>query len=494
MNYDCLSKPCPAGKLTLFSSTVPDTLGKVFEFTAAGLKKTTAGQMVSGTFEIKTFESADALAGLLAKVGTNQAISASLPLLDSESDMIVTKAERSKHPGALARCKEDFGFPTAQPGVIVLDYDPPPGAPALPADQLFALLKTLGVGDGGVVWWCSSSSFIHHGDAEIQGLRGQRLYLLVADLADTERFGEVLSRRLWLAGYGRIAVSTSGSKLIRSVFDTAMFEPARLDFIGGAVCKPPLSQQRGKPLVMSAGGFLDTRAALPDLTDAEAQHYDSLVEDAKAKAEPLAVEMRCQWKEARYNHEVDRLVASGIQPEFAAERAERTLASALGGVLLGDFRITLKGGESVSVAEVLDNREKYHGKITFDPLEPEYQNGKLVGKLYLYGITAHLFSFAHGGVTFALKRQPSFLYVAKHQKAKLVDDLHKLLCNEDDVFMYGGQLVKVNNGQIVMLRKHSLAYYLQSRVSFFSKNAKGEDVPTDLPGDIVEMLVAVAGE
>jgi hypothetical protein len=45
-----------------------------------------------------------------------------------------------------------------------------------------------------------------------------------------------------------------------------------------------------------------------------------------------------------------------------------------------------------------------------------------------------------------------------------------------------------------MLRKHSLAYYLQSRVSFFSKNAKGEDVPTDLPGDIVEMLVAVAGE
>lgn len=488
------SKPCLAGKLTLFTSTLPDTLGKIFEFAATGLKKTTAGQMVAGTFEVKTFDNAAALAGLLAEVGTHQAISASLPLSGSETGVIVTKAEKSKHQGALARCKDDFGFLAAQPGVIVLDYDPAPDAPSLTAEQLFALLIILGIVGGGIVWWCSGSSYIHHGEAEIQGLRGQRLYLLVADLADTERFGEVLSRRLWLAGYGRIVVSSSGSKLIRSVFDTAMFEPARLDFIGGAVCKPPLSQQRGKPLVMSAGGFLDTRAALPDLTDAEAQLYDALVEDAKAKAEPQAVEMRSQWKAARYNHEVDRLVASGMQPEFAAERAERTLASALGGVLLGDFRITVEGGESVSVADILDNREKYHGKITLDPLEPEYQNGKLVGKLYLYGITAHLFSFAHGGVTFALKRQPSFLFVAKHQKAKLVDELRKLLCQEDDVFLYGGQLVRVNNGQIVMLRKHNLSYFLQSRVSFFTKNTKDEDIPTDLPGDIVDMLVAVAGE
>ncbi len=45
------------------------------------------------------------------------------------------------------------------------------------------------------------------------------------------------------------------------------------------------------------------------------------------------------------------------------------------------------------------------------PLEPEYDGWKQTGKLYLYGGTPVLHSFAHGGRTFKLRRQPKRIKV-----------------------------------------------------------------------------------
>lgn len=348
------------------------------------------------------------------------------------------------------------------------------------------------VKDAGVLHWSSGSSWIFNGDTELQGLKGQRIYILIADLSDTVRAGEVLQKRLWLAGFGRIEVSKAGSLLLRSTFDAAMHQPARLDFCGGAVCEAPLVQRRPPPVALSSGGFLDTKAALPDLTPAEQTQYEDLVSAAKRAALPEAEMVKAAWMAERETKMVQRLVGSGIDAGEAAERTNKTLQSALKGVLLGDYEITLPDGSIVSVGEILDNRSKWHGVQTRDPLEPEYQNGKTCGKLYLYGTQPVLSSRAHGGQTFRLIRQPERLYVAAGGKAELATNIVERLAVSGDVFRSGGLLVQVNDGAVRRLERAALLHFVSTRLSFYGKTANGLDVPRDLTPDVIDMVTAIA--
>ncbi|RIX44602.1 MAG: hypothetical protein D3M94_14010 [Rhodocyclales bacterium GT-UBC] len=482
------------GKLTLVTSRQPAHLGKTYRLTASGLEKRTAGQMINGSFEVLAFADVQGLAQVLGQVSTSQAISASLPKNGSLQGTLVTKAEKVNHHGALARSKDDFVLAAGQPGVLILDYDPPAGVVPLDREQLWeALLEVApGLASAGVIWWCSGSSLIYHGQDQIQGLVGQRIYVLVQDLADTERFGEVLFKRLWLAGHGRVEISKAGSLLSRCLFDQAMHQPARLDF-GGAVCEAPLEQRRGQPVILSEGGFLDTRAALPGLTDVDQARFEDMLEAAKLKAAPEAEKIKALWQSERVPALVERLVKAGVSTDQATERAERTLASAQRGVLLGDFEVQLDSGETVTVGAILDDRARFHGHLTKDPLEPGYQNGKTCGKLYLFGSSPILTSRAHGGKTFRLMRQPSRLYLQKGGKAGLVDQIIDRLGHEPDLFLKGGIPVRIENGEARPLFKHALSHTIQSRIALFSRNDKGQDIPVDLPGDVVEMVMALLG-
>lgn len=481
------------GKLTLISTRLPATLGKTFRLTAVGLEKRTAGQMVEGSFQTCEFEDVEALAEILEDVGTDQAIMSSLPKDGRPRGEIVTKADKTLHPGALTRTKEDFCFPPDQPGISILDYDPPAGLSPLTQEQLWALLLATvpGIESAGVLWWCSGSSFIYQGENQIRGLGGQRVYILIKDVADTKRFGENLFKRLWLSGHGRFEISAAGSLLSRSIIDMAMFQPARLDFIGGAICEFPLEQRRGLPVVLAAGGFLDTHVALPELTASEQAQYEDLIEAAKLKIAPRAEEVKSKWQAERLPSMVERLVKSGVPADQAEERAERTLSTALRGVLLGDFEVTLADGKTVTVGQILDDRAKYHGLLTRDPLEPEYLDSKVCGKLYLFGSSPALSSRAHGGQTFRLLRQPARLYIQKGNKALLVDQIIEKLNQDPDLFTRGGAIIRIENGEIRHLRKHALMHTIGSRIAFFTRNEKGQDTPTDLPGDVVDMVVAM---
>jgi hypothetical protein len=62
----------------------------------------------------------------------------------------------------------------------------------------------------------------------------------VLNVADIPRYGELLFKRLWLAGHGYIALSGNGSVLIRTAIDSAVFSPERLDFVA-----PPVIQGTG---------------------------------------------------------------------------------------------------------------------------------------------------------------------------------------------------------------------------------------------------------
>jgi hypothetical protein len=481
------------GALTRITSTKPKHLGKQYSLTSHGLVKTTAGQMLAGAFEVVEFSTVSDLSELLQGIGTHQAITTSLPRDGRLSGVLVTKSAKADNPGALARTKEDSVLPEG-PGVLILDYDVPPTGEPMSREQLWGCVQSVmaGVGLAGVLHWSSGSSWIYNGETLLQGQRGQRLYILIADLSDTERAGVVLQKRLWLQGYGRIEISKAGSLLLRTTFDAAMHQPARLDFCGGAVCELPLVQKRPSPFVLSSGGWLDTRAALPDLTPEEQARYEDAVEAAKRAAQPEADAVKAAWQAGRKPAMVQRLVASGVAVSEAEERTERTLQTALKGVLMGDFLITLPDGRTVTVGEILDDRAKWHGVQTRDPLEPEYQGSKTCGILYLYGSRPVLSSRAHGGQTFVLLRQPSRLYLCKGGKAELATAIVDRLASNDDVFRCGGLLVQVVDGGVRQLERNALLYLIQTRISFYSKTSNGEDTPIDLPGDVVDMVLAVA--
>lgn len=482
------------GMVTLFVAVSPAILGKRLKWGHNGIEKTVAGDLYEGTFKILHFKTIEQFAKLIVNVTTAQAISSSLPLSGACEGLIVTKAKAAQNPQALTRTMKDFGHPEGIKGMIVLDYDTIAGKRALSRNEIWNLVTTIApeVEKTGALWWCSSSSYVYKDGEEVYGLRGQRLYLMVADISDTERVGKVLGRRLWLAGHGCIAISASGQRLERTVFDAAMFQPSRLDFIGGAVCEAPLVQKRGEPFVLSNGGWLNTTTAFKDLTPAEEMQYAALVLDAKSQAEGSANEARERWKNARREAEVKKLSSIGMPIAEASDRVERFLAAALGGVLLGDFSIHLADGNIVSVGTVLDNRERFHGELTLDPLEPEYANRKVTGKLFLFGASPTLHSFAHGGATYRLRRQPHRLYVQRGKKAELVDEIGKVLAGEPDVFLRGDTLVLIEDGRMRHLRKHNLAHLIGTRAALYTKNEKGHDIAVDVPGDVVDMVIAVA--
>lgn len=484
------------GTLTVFTSEKPTVLGKTFRLGADGaLVKDTAGQMVEGTFQVREFEDVEGLRALLASVETNQAISASVPRNGAGAGRIVTKDAKHIHPGALSRTKADFGF-AVQPGVMVLDYDPPATGEALGRDALWAVVQQAapGLNAEGVLWWCSGSSHIFEGETERQGLRGQRLYILVDNTADIPRAFDTLDARLWLAGHGRVEISASGQRLVRGLFDRTMSEDGRLDFIGGAVCRPPLEQRRGTPVVLGAGGFMDSLAMIPALSVFERQRADTLKAEALAGAEAAAKAQRERWEAGRVGQETERLVKKGVGLVEARDRAERAIRAATGGLLLGDFPLILDDGAGVTVGDVLDDKAKYHGRLCRDPLEPEYLGDKVCGKLFLYGGEPVLTSRAHGGQNFRLRRQPAAIEVARGRLAELADTVAERLAAEGDVFARGGALVQVQpDGSLRRLTKASVRHLVGVRFALTGRNAKNEPIPADLPGDCADMVLALVG-
>lgn len=128
------------GSLTLLTSTKPAHLGKRYRLIANGLEKSTAGEMVAGVHETLTFSTVEDLAAILSSVGTDQAITSSLPRDGRASGAIVTSAAKADNSQALSRTKADFGLP-AIPGVFVLDYDPAPVGTSLTCAQIWATLQ-----------------------------------------------------------------------------------------------------------------------------------------------------------------------------------------------------------------------------------------------------------------------------------------------------------------------------------------------------------------
>lgn len=438
------------GRCTRFISDWPRVLGKELSLNAEGkLIKATSGNMSRGRYRVETFTDADSFAQLLGSFGTNEALSASLPLDGSAEGLIVTEAALGVNPGAKARSSQHFSLSDAL-GIWIIDVDDA----RLTLTELFTAVLTAapGLAEACIVGWVSGSSLIFNGDACLSPAKGLRLYILVRSVADVPRAQKALNALLALAGHFRCVVSSAGAVLDRPLADVAMADKgARLDFCpAGALCTPPLEQRRGPPVILSRGSasatFIDTRVAVPDITAEEEARYRVVVEQAR---EPVRVEADAKRSAWRAEHERKAIADAAIKnntfnTDTIRTQVRRTLDAALQGQLLADFvliHVNDDGAETpVTVADLLQDRQAFHLSKFLCPLNESHRDRSPDAIAYLDQPTPVLYDLdAHRA--YRLVRQQLAVNIVQGERAQAAMQIARHLREEPDIFLLAGQLV-----------------------------------------------------
>lgn len=414
-----------------------------------------------GHFQVFGIRSIKEFKKLRRTLKSNQAVMFSTPTSGITIGKITTKKRRFGR--TLSRSLDCFSHPKAV-GILALDYDPRSAIKPLTGNELYECIKSVvpAVVDTEVLWATSAGSCISDADTRkvVFGLKGQRIYILVTDGSDISRAIKVLATRLWLAGHGWIKVNKCGQMLDRTIVDLALANPVQPDFAAGAVCRPPYVQ-RSQDKLIGCGGPLNTRIAIPDLTPDESVQLDHLRIAAKALVADEAKAARESWLLDYADKAVKRAAAQGrvLTDEDRVEIKKAAVAALNENVLPGDFEIVLADRSILTVEEILANPAKYHGALCLEPLEPEYDDYRVVGKIFLDS-NPSIHSFAYGGRTYKLCRQQSSVEWRVADSAVSVIDTIEVLRTNGSFYDYGNQLVHVVGVDIHVLTAATAIHYL----------------------------------
>jgi hypothetical protein len=463
-------------------------LSKTFSLDGEGiLQKSTHARLVRGRAQRREVGCAAEFAALLQTLGPHQALM--YGIAEKPDVEIVASSELSNNVGAIARTKKDVRYRSG-PGVFYIDYDPPQGSTPLRASEIRdALVRACpDLATAPTIAQASTSSCIYHEAQEIQGARGWHFYILVRDAGDIERAGKVLYERLWLVGEGRFEISASGTLLDRTLADASVWQANRLDF-SGAHCLPPLSQRRPPPTIWNNDATLFDTKLIGELSVAEKAVTASNRAIAKVAVEGKRRQVRETWVATSAQKLVGRGVVSAI-----AERTARYAADS--GALLGDFELIDSEGHTLTVGELLADKQKYHGARFHDPLEPEYRGDARIAIANLFGGRPILYSHAHGGRKYYLYPQTRTLQIQKGELPRIADDVLAVLRIHGDLFDQPTgkgqhQLVYVSGRYIIPITEAWLRTYLGRlfRCEKFDKRTNCWE-PADVPKELVEAITS----
>lgn len=481
--------------ITIAVSQRPDRLTKKWEIVDGTPKKIQAGEMSQGTVHKVDAPKPVALADILGRLTSNQALI--FGLADADKAPVVTKEKLPQAaPGTIARTADAFSWNDG-PGWMLLDGDPLPGQEPLSREQWLNMLFDIApmLRDAPMVWSVSSSSMIFNSESgdQITGIRGQRLYILVADARDIPRAGKALVDRFWLAGHGLFIVSTSGKTLRRCPIDDCVWQTNRLDFAAPPVCVPPLVARRPHPEVMNDDAVpLMTVDAMPDLTESECKTLIDLMNTMRG-CDDLLAEInltRDTWID-------ERLSAIPDMPQEVQEQARERLRDAVENRrLFGDFELIHSSGERVKVGQLLDNPDRWHGERFHDPLEPDYSNSdrRIAWCNLKSGGVPFIYSHAHGGSRYRLLRPVQTLQIQQGELPQILPKILDRLRLDSEVFERAGLLVRLADGELLAAEKAWLQTYLESAFQLMMFDARSEKwTVRDCPDKLAQRLLASRG-
>ena len=186
-------------------------------------------------------------------------------------------------------------------------------------------------------------------------------------------------------------------------------------------------------------------------------------------------------------------MAQGVTAADAEQRIGAVVDSAFGGVLLGEFMLTVVRDdgtrEQATVAQVLDQRERFNEEDCLDPLNPGHRGGSPDARLYLDSASPVVYSL-DGNVVYRLRRQAERICTAKGARGELVEAVVRVLVEQDDVFMTDAGPVQVVGGRVIALTAQRVQNLIGSRVALFGRGANGRDIPTDLTREAADLALA----
>ena len=412
---------CDQVTFTSFITKDPDTLAKTYRDDANGkLDRQNGGKMYDGAFKVMTVSYPDGFIKELESATHQMGFSYCTAPVEKGAvetrnwiDERVGKLHFNDKAGVyevkqggqvypiISRTKRFMKY-APQPGILMIDVDQK-AADLKPEQALDELCEVYpGLADALVVTVPSSSSGIINGETgKALESHGFRLYFGVADALDIPNVKDALYYGLALVGRAHIKISKAGTDLVRfKLADLGVYDGARLDFTGGAVCEAPYVQTRSKPRKIGGDqAIIDTAKIFPAPTDQEKQEADSLIDELKLEKAPERERVRnARAKTAAIENYGDAPTKEQVQIE--RQRIDMELES---GVLFGGAEIVMfPSGDRVAVQEICDMPERYIGKLTCDPIDPSYDGGRQVGKILSSYGAPYIHSYARGGGAFAL--------------------------------------------------------------------------------------------
>lgn len=390
--------------------------------------------MSDGTVKVCSVPDLLAFAKHRASLSCSEALGYGVPKCGSIEARVTTQEKLASQPGAIARTRDHFQWPTSD-RILMLDYDPVATEAPMEPDALLRTLKAVCPTLDGVemLWTPSASSFIYRGEDQVVGLAGQRVYVRLAAGADPVAAGQHIEKCLWARGWGRVVPSKAGVALFRCPVDTNVWQPERLDYAGRPLTMPPMTSRACECWQHFPGRAWEGPTD-PEAVRIVADEAKRKRDEAKKAASDIVAAARAAWKEARVSE----------VPEAERAALRRTLDAAVDErVLLGDFVLHLDDHGPMTVASVLAQRDKFHGATLADPLEPEYGGGRNKAILYLDGARGRVNSQAHGGQTFTLRAVSKTLEIEDGNANEIARQAAAVLATLPDIFRTGSGLVQI---------------------------------------------------
>jgi len=312
-------------------------------------------------------------------------------------------------PPLVALTKEHLAF-RAEASLIPIDVDfkdpaqvagmwPARGCPKLvsPRDVLDALYEVLPEAKGHPVMVTPSSSSMIEDASTGQLLRGPggwRILLVTSDASQTPRILQTIHLRCWAKGIHCFAfVSRGGQVLHRSLADQALAWPTQPDY-------PTADLGPGLRKAVTCTLIENVDANYFDPSSVQTTHEDDLLARENLAGARSSLQTQAEVVvSARERAVAEAMVARGV-PVATARRAGRARSK---GVLLGADTVVFDDDQVVAVWALLSNGAEYDGRLCRDPVEPEYDGGRAVAKLFWNdGLGPRVHSFAHGSRTYQL--------------------------------------------------------------------------------------------
>lgn len=283
------------------------------------------------------------------------------------------------------------------PSIMLFDIDTKPGESA--TEKLEVLYREIPeLADADRIERESCSSFIRNSQTgeTITDVSGIHVYFIVTSAKEIGEIAQLIEQRLWLRGYGSIAVWDNGRPHEQTLFDTSIFQPTREDFIAKAKIIEPLVQDPIVSRVMRGNKRNLSLNAFEKLSEKEVSIVNSLIEAAIEKKSPEIEAKKKEFQQKRLD------VCTDLRKK---KILKENLDKVSQNVLPEDWILMVyKGGfkpEPVTVTEILAEPDRYEGLKCAEPEDPDYKGGAARGQINAKRKVPNVYSY-HSGITFRL--------------------------------------------------------------------------------------------